>query len=172
MQLSLSDAARAVNKDKTTLFRQIKSGKLSATREGNVYKIDMAELNRVYKNVSVEFIAPKSLSFNEPQQQIQRDDNHDELISLRTRCEMLTRDNDNLNKRIDQLFDQHQRLTNLLTHQKQSDDISPITTHQVKKTSFAKSIVIAIVAAIATLLIIAGAAYMLQVADGFLRLSR
>lgn len=172
MQISLSDAARAVGKDKTTLFRQIKSGKLSATREGKVYKIDMAELNRLYPNVSVEFIAPQSLNFNEPQRQIQRDGNHDELIVLRTRCEMLTRDNDNLNKRIDQLFEQHQRLTNLLTHQKQSDAISPVTTHQPRKSSFAKSVFIAIVAAIATLLLIAGAVYTLQVADGVLRLSR
>jgi len=47
--LSLSQSAKATSVSKATVHRAIKSGKLSATRnEDGSYRIDPAELNRVY----------------------------------------------------------------------------------------------------------------------------
>ena len=49
MQLSLSAAAKEVNRSKSTLSRAIKEGRLSATRcDDGSYQIDPAELYRVF----------------------------------------------------------------------------------------------------------------------------
>ena len=52
MMLTLTEAAEQTSKSKSTLTRAIKSGKLSATKnEHGDYRIDPAELFRVYKKV-------------------------------------------------------------------------------------------------------------------------
>ena len=49
MKYSLSDAAKATGKNKTTIQRSIKSGKLSASRKASgAYEIDPSELHRVF----------------------------------------------------------------------------------------------------------------------------
>lgn len=49
MKYSLSDAAEAAGKNKTTIQRAIKSGKISAAKnEFGAYEIDPAELHRVF----------------------------------------------------------------------------------------------------------------------------
>jgi hypothetical protein len=50
MAYTLTEAARAVQRDKTTLLRAIKSGKVSAVRDAVTggWRIDPAELHRVY----------------------------------------------------------------------------------------------------------------------------
>ena len=49
VQLSLSAAAKEVNRSKSTLSRAIKDGRMSATRcEDGSYQIDPAELYRVF----------------------------------------------------------------------------------------------------------------------------
>lgn len=48
-QLTLPQAAKATGKDRSTLFRAIKSGKLTATKNAaGDYQVDVAELIRVY----------------------------------------------------------------------------------------------------------------------------
>lgn len=48
-QLTLPQAAKATGKDRSTLFRAIKSGKLTATKNANGdFVVDVAELDRVY----------------------------------------------------------------------------------------------------------------------------
>lgn len=48
-QLPISEAARLVGKDRKTLYRHIKQGKLSATTDATgCHNIDVAELSRVY----------------------------------------------------------------------------------------------------------------------------
>lgn len=50
MELSLSQAAKAVGKSKSTINRAIKSGKLSATRhDDGSYSIDASELSRAFQ---------------------------------------------------------------------------------------------------------------------------
>lgn len=46
--LSIGEAARLCGKSKSTISRAIASGKLSASRQGNAYAIDPAELARVF----------------------------------------------------------------------------------------------------------------------------
>jgi len=49
MKYSLSEAAKATGKNKTTIQRAIKSGKISATKgDSGSYEIDPAELHRVF----------------------------------------------------------------------------------------------------------------------------
>lgn len=49
MKYSLSDAAKATGKNKTTIQRAIKNGKISATKgDSGAYAIDPAELHRVF----------------------------------------------------------------------------------------------------------------------------
>jgi hypothetical protein len=48
-QLTLPQAAKATGKDRTTLYRAIKSGKVSASKNAaGDYQVDVAELIRVY----------------------------------------------------------------------------------------------------------------------------
>lgn len=50
-ELSLSQAAKATGKSKSTINRAIKSGKISATRhEDGSYSIDRSELARVFRS--------------------------------------------------------------------------------------------------------------------------
>lgn len=49
MEYSLKQAAEAVGKSKPTIQRAIKAGKISAEKDANgYYKIDVAELHRIY----------------------------------------------------------------------------------------------------------------------------
>jgi hypothetical protein len=49
MKYSLSDAAKATGKNKTTIQRAIKTGKISAAKkDSGAYEIDPAELHRVF----------------------------------------------------------------------------------------------------------------------------
>lgn len=50
MQYSVSDAARIVSRDKATLHRMVKNGRLSAVRDevSGALRIDAAELQRVF----------------------------------------------------------------------------------------------------------------------------
>ncbi len=49
MKYSLSEAAKATGKNKTTIQRAIKNGKISAAKgDGGSYEIDPAELHRVF----------------------------------------------------------------------------------------------------------------------------
>lgn len=55
MSYTLGEAAKATGKSKTTIFRSIKSGKISATKNNfGKYDIDPAELHRVYTPISKE----------------------------------------------------------------------------------------------------------------------
>ena len=54
MSYSLAEAAKAVHRNKTTLLRAIKSGKLSAVRDAATggWQIEPAELHRVYPSIA------------------------------------------------------------------------------------------------------------------------
>src|SRR4051794_18135478 len=54
MAYTLGTAAKATGRGKATIYRAIKSGKISATRqEDGSYTIDPAELHRVFEPVSI-----------------------------------------------------------------------------------------------------------------------
>lgn len=63
MGYGLAEAAKAVGVNKSTLFRAIKSGRLSATRrDDGAYDIDPAELHRAFPPVAD---APRDLQRSE-----------------------------------------------------------------------------------------------------------
>lgn len=65
-ELSLSQAAKATGKSKSTINRAIKSGKISATRHNDgSYSIDRSELSRVFRSgtpSSPEWVSPAPLA--------------------------------------------------------------------------------------------------------------
>jgi septal ring factor EnvC (AmiA/AmiB activator) len=74
MKYSLSEAAKATGKNKTTIQRAIKSGKISATKgDSGSYEIDPAELHRVFPPAAAQH--PQS---NDTQQAISAS-NHSNL---------------------------------------------------------------------------------------------
>ena len=84
MQLSLSAAAREVDRSKSTLSRAIKEGRLSATRcEDGSYRIDPAELYRVFPP-----LVPQPAASNAAQPVSERDG------TLRMQLEVAERERD------------------------------------------------------------------------------
>ena len=84
VQLSLSAAAKEVNRSKSTLSRAIKEGRLSATRcEDGSYQIDPAELYRVFPAP-----VPQPTTSNAAQPESERDG------TLRMQLEVAERERD------------------------------------------------------------------------------
>lgn len=112
MRYSLRQAAEATGRGKTTIYRDIKAGRLSATKDehGRMW-IDVSELYRLYPPV-----APESVSGN---------------VSTGTRVALLEQEvehlkrmlererqvSDDLACRLDAETEERRRLTHLLTHQ-------------------------------------------------------
>ncbi len=68
MKYSLSEAAKATGKNKTTIQRAIKSGKISAAKgDGGSYEIDPSELHRVFPPIVAQRDAQHTQS-NDTQQ--------------------------------------------------------------------------------------------------------
>ena len=62
-QLSIGQAAKLTGRSKSTISRAIKNGRLSASRDGDRYLIDPAELTRVFGVATVA----QPVSQNDPQ---------------------------------------------------------------------------------------------------------
>ena len=52
--MTLKEAAEAVGVSKSTIWRAVKSGRLSASRDGSDFAVDPAELHRVFQPQRVE----------------------------------------------------------------------------------------------------------------------
>ena len=132
--LTLRQAADEVGKNKSTIHRAIKSGKLSATRKSksSPWEIDPAELHRVFPKPSHETAKRDTAGQNAtpsaaPElQALQRDlaerDRQIEQLETERRRE---RDNlketiDDLRTRLDQENEERRKLTHLLTDQTKS----------------------------------------------------
>ena len=75
MKYSLADAARATGKNKTTIQRAIKNGKISAVKgDSGAYEIDPAELHRVFPHATAQRDA----------QQVESNDTQHPLVALET----------------------------------------------------------------------------------------
>jgi predicted site-specific integrase-resolvase len=78
MKLTLSKAAIATGKNKATIQRAIKSGKISATKNSSgTYEIDPSELHRVYP-ATTQRVAQHDISND-----TQRPDDHDKIMRLK-----------------------------------------------------------------------------------------
>jgi len=118
MKHSLISAAIATGTSKSTIYRAIKSGKISASFEDGVYKIDPAELHRVFEPVSVKCSMKEEMAQTETL-------NETVLLSLEIDFlkQQLARERDfvkSLERRLDESDSERRRLTKLLTHQQES----------------------------------------------------
>ncbi len=112
MSISIGQAARAVGVHRTTILRAIKTGKLSARFEDGAYRIDPAELHRVYPDAAAHDTAP-----------LQRSDAHSdehhhaqalELAALRAENVLLRESLDDARRRLDAETEERRRLTHVL----------------------------------------------------------
>lgn len=120
MSYSLQQAADATGKDRSTIQRAIKKGKISAAlNESEAYQIDPAELHRVFPP------ALRNDSNTEALQQSAMSDATSENRELKARVELLREMVDDLRGRLDKSEEERReaqtKLTALLTHQPEHD---------------------------------------------------
>jgi len=78
MKYTLSQAATATGKNKATIQRAIKSGKISAAKNSSgAYEIDPSELHRIFPATA------KRVAQNDISNDAQRPDKHDETTQLK-----------------------------------------------------------------------------------------
>jgi excisionase family DNA binding protein len=117
MKHSLTSAATATGISKSTIYRAIKSGKMSAVFEDGVYKIDPAELHRVFSPVSVERVMKEEMTQSETVGETS-------LLKLEVEFlkQQLERERDfvkSLERRLDDSDIERRKLTKLLTFQQE-----------------------------------------------------
>jgi excisionase family DNA binding protein len=117
MKHSLTSAATATGISKSTIYRAIKSGKMSAIFEDGVYKIDPAELHRVFSPVSVERAMKEEMTQSETQGETP-------LLKLEVDFlkQQLEREREfvkSLERRLDESDAERRKLTKLLTFQQE-----------------------------------------------------
>jgi excisionase family DNA binding protein len=61
MKYTIGQAADATGKPKSTISRAIKSGRISASKDGNKYQIDPSELHRVFPATVAQPVASNEL---------------------------------------------------------------------------------------------------------------
>lgn len=108
-QVSISGAAKLVNKSPKTLYAAIKTGKLSVTTDTEGQKVvAISELIRVYGEISQEPQAPSQPAAN------------NELLALQHKLELLAQENENLKQRLEDKeknLEDLRQATKLLEHQ-------------------------------------------------------
>jgi hypothetical protein len=124
--LSLTKAAEEVGISRSALFKAIKNGRVSATKNGKgEFIIDPAELFRVYQpvnKVNVNLYQPSQ------QQDIAKETVETvEITMLKQLLKQVESERDDLRRRLDDEAQERRKLTMLLTHQ------PPIETASIKK---------------------------------------
>ena len=124
--LSLTKAAEEVGISRSALFKAIKNGRVSATKNGKgEFIIDPAELFRVYQpvnKVNVNLYQPSQ------QQDIAKETAETvEITMLKQLLKQVESERDDLRRRLDDEAQERRKLTMLLTHQ------PPIETASIKK---------------------------------------
>jgi hypothetical protein len=137
MPHTLREAAKAVGRDRTTLMRAIRLGRLSATRDAatGAWLIEPAELHRVYPPVHVETLPPCDTNTGAPQGESHlrtpgsqggshgsQGDSQGELRELRARLADAQEQIGDLRRRLDRA---DERLTTLLTDQRSASMTAP-----------------------------------------------
>ncbi len=109
-QITISEAAKLVNKSPKTLYAAIKTGKLSVTTDTEGQKVvAISELIRVYGEISQEPQLPSQPAAK------------NELLALQHKLELLAQENENLKQRLDDKeknLEDLRQATKLLEHHK------------------------------------------------------
>lgn len=116
--LSLKDAAEAVSMTKPALFKAIKSGRLSATRnDKGEYQLDPIELFRVYPPPKTEPVTrnPESLQLEIDSLRLEIQQRDERISDMRAQVNDLKTDRDHW----------RQQATMLLTHQPPTETARP-----------------------------------------------
>lgn len=122
MKLSLSQAAKEVGVNKSTIFRAIKSGKMSAEFDGNTYAIDPAELFRIFEPAIKKPATSEETGICNNQQQVSAMAAISETVAeLRGRVETLSAWNNELRSELSQEREERRKLTMMLTDQRAND---------------------------------------------------
>jgi len=121
MTYTLAQAAEATGRSKSTIFRAIKSGKLSAARDELTqgWLIDPAELHRLYPVVASDD------SNDAPRKDHATDGMKREIELLRERLADKDAVIDDLRRRLDAEGEERRRLTAILTDQRGQAIITP-----------------------------------------------
>jgi predicted site-specific integrase-resolvase len=124
--LSLTKAAEEVGISRSALFKAIKNGRVSATKNGKgEFIIDPAELFRVYQpvnKVNVNLYQP-----SQQQDMAKETAETVEITMLKQLLKQVESERDDLRRRLDDEAQERRKLTMLLTHQ------PPIETAPAKK---------------------------------------
>jgi predicted site-specific integrase-resolvase len=121
--LSLTKAAEEVGISRSALFKAIKNGRVSATKNGKgEFIIDPAELFRVYQPVN-----KVNVNLYQPSQQQDIAKETVEITMLKQLLKQVESERDDLRRRLDDEAQERRKLTMLLTHQ------PPIETASIKK---------------------------------------
>jgi hypothetical protein len=121
---TLGEAARAVNRSKSTLSKAIKSGRLSyMSRDGGEYQISAAELFRVFpangnSNPEIERLATQEGNGRTAVLQAQ-------LEGLSGELEQVKSERDDLRRRLDAESEERRKLTAMLTDQRPQPAAEP-----------------------------------------------
>ena len=114
--LSLTKAAEEVGISRSALFKAIKNGRVSATKNGKgEFEIDPAELFRVYQPVN-----KVNVNLHQPSQQqdIAKETAETvEITMLKQLLKQVESERDDLRRRLDDEAQERRKLTMLLTHQ-------------------------------------------------------
>lgn len=113
MSYSLKQAADATGKDRSTIQRAIKSGKISAILEAGAYQIDPAELHRVFP------VVVRNEAKDVATQHSATDATASENRELRAKVELLREMVGRIEEERDEWRNQCKRMTLLLTDQRQ-----------------------------------------------------
>lgn len=142
MAYTLGQAGRATGKRKSTIQKAIKSGRLSATKNDlGHYRIDPAELHRVYPPVSEDgtptpakkktgeqtetvrhnSVLEAKLEILQQERSREREQAEKEREALENRIADLRAERDNWREEVNKWQEQAQQATRLLTHQKEQE---------------------------------------------------
>jgi excisionase family DNA binding protein len=129
MPYTVAEAAETIGKSKAAIFRAIRKGKLSATRDTSrgVFLIDLAELHRAFPpapTVSADTLPDTVVDtsrFAELHGRLA--DAHDQIADLRRRLDQREADH---RQALDRLAAAQERITALLTDQRAPPPAAPV----------------------------------------------
>ena len=105
MKYTLSEAAKATGKNKATIQRAIKSGKISASKnENGTYEIDPSELHRVYEAITQRVAQHKNATERNTSKS-NKNDSLERIINLEKELAVLNAEKRGLEEQKEQLQD-------------------------------------------------------------------
>ena len=130
MRMNINQAAKAVGVARSTLYRDIREGKVSVKKDGRGKPyVDVSELERAYGSVTISDTFGMSESVPERQSETPQKDKRDSALQhecdlLREQIALLKDERNDLRQRLDQEAEERRmtqaKLTGLLTDQREA----------------------------------------------------